>query len=151
MALKDDFVRGRALRSITAAWLNGVARALNSLTVRFDKSAISPRVEKPPLPVGRSAWTIVLPKYPEPPEPCGPFWLPGPIEFVEQDGSVYLGQRWWKMAGTKLECPEDGIPVDNTYPVMANQTVFGKWASLIPLYSHASDHTDGVVTVRSEL
>lgn len=78
------------------------------------------------------------------------FWLPGPIEFsVNSAGDAILGQRWWLMSGSQLERPASGRPRGSLIPALGPDT-YGIWAVAIPLYSHAGDHTDGVVTVKSE-
>lgn len=96
MAFKDDFIRGRALRSISAAWLNGIANALNSLSIRFDPHAVNPRIEKPPMPDDRAGWTIVLPPYPtgggEGGGEVGNTNTLGPLEYEEVDGVARIVQ-----------------------------------------------------------
>lgn len=120
MALKDDFVKGRALRSISAAWLNGVAKALNSLSIRFDINAKLPRIEKPPMPAGRSGWTIVLPPYPEAGEGGTTAQsAPQPWEVVK-DGDTWkvTTPQWVLKGGEVVEKSTSELAVDASKPIL---------------------------------
>lgn len=61
MPLKDDYRSGQPLAAIRAAWLNAVAKALNTLTIAFTDDSL-PSIEKPPHPSTRTPWRILIPK-----------------------------------------------------------------------------------------
>lgn len=61
MPLKDDYRSGQPLAAIRAAWLNAVAKALNTLTIAYTDDTL-PSLEKPPHPSTRSPWRILIPK-----------------------------------------------------------------------------------------
>lgn len=60
--LKDDYRKGQPLHAIRAEWLNGVARALNTLEVEVDPNIQIPAIDKPARPTPRNPWRIRIPQ-----------------------------------------------------------------------------------------
>lgn len=121
MAFKDDFIKGRALRSISAAWLNGIAKALNSLSIRFDPNAKVPRIEKPPMPAGRSGWAIVLPPYPKVSEgeSSEQSSVPLPWQVVQEGSSWKLTTPRWNVGhGEFVERETQQLTPDASKPIL---------------------------------
>lgn len=160
MAFKDDFIKGRALRSISAAWLNGIAKALNSLSIRFDPNAKVPRIEKPPMPAGRSGWAIVLPPYPEGGEgggSSGEVLQLGPQEYSEEWVTEtnfapvirqYMG-KWSYSENSSGEGSwsfERATNADGTERPPAREEV-GFFANAL-INNYASDYSNGIGRVR---
>lgn len=124
MAFKEDFIQGRALRSISAAWLNGIAKALNSLSIRFDPNAKQPRIEKPPMPSGRSGWAIVLPPYPSGGDEGGggstAEAAPKEWTVVKDDSGNYqlTTPAWYTTKGEKVSLDTATLEPDASKPVL---------------------------------
>lgn len=60
--LDDNFKRGRPLASLSARWLNEVARILNHLRITLTDDDL-PSIEKPAHTSAAAPWTIRIPRY----------------------------------------------------------------------------------------
>jgi hypothetical protein len=87
--------------------------------------------------------------------------FPGAIQIEEDENGLYLVQKWCKAKGNMFEFVElkleddDDLGTDEegnaiTYSTLGGPGCTTKYATRIKLYSHAADHSEGVIKPWSE-